>query len=219
MHRIRRFHIWKCPRLVTLPMILILSGYNALAAEWQGKETASGGDEMVAYRAPAYFTVNAGQWRKDIRYAILSDHSAAWFGREGVTLFRPKLSVEMPDELPLTGNRTHESTILRFVNPSPQMRVRALDTVATKTHFYLGSDSASWHPSVSNHRTVRYEQVWDGIDIEYQSTAEGRLQQTIKIAPGADVHAIRFRGIGIGGVEMENILKEEMSRATQEHER
>lgn len=197
-------------------VLFMMPGFNALATEWQGNCAVYGGDEPMAYRAPAYFTRNAGQWKKDVSYAIVADHSAAWFGRDGVTLIRPKTGVTMPGELRPHRDQAHESATLRFVNPSPRMRIRAAETVAAKTHFYLGSDSASWHPSVSNHRTLRYEQVWDGIDIEYRPTQEGSLRQTIRIAPGADMNAIRFRGYGSGSAELEAIVGNVLDEAKQE---
>ncbi len=213
LYRVRRRSL-----LSVVFVLLTLHGYNAAAGTRPEGNPIGGGDGPVEYRAPAYFTVNAGQWREDVSYAIVSDHSAAWFGRDGLTLLRPSTSVEMPGETARQAAPAgmHESAMLRFVNPSPRMRIRAVDTVATRSHFYLGSDSTSWNTSVTNHRTLRYEQVWDGVDIEYQPTPEGGLRQTMRIAPGADLHAIRFRGTGSGGGELEAIVGDMLTAAKRD---
>ncbi|MFZ1731163.1 MAG: hypothetical protein WBQ23_05715 [Bacteroidota bacterium] len=186
-------------------MILLLNLLLGSAASYgQGVE----GTSSVQYHCPVYFTANTGQWDKSIRYGILGDRSSAWFMRDGITLVRPSvgLKIEMENPSRKEDGLLKEAVQLSFVNPSPSMRIRAVDTAVAVSHFYLGTDSSSWHPFVSNHRRILYENVWDGIDIEYREGRDGSLCQTIRIAPGSDPAQIRFQTSGPHQEEIASVI-------------
>ncbi len=154
----------------------------------------AGQGDTLRYTRPVYFTANAGQWDASVRYGIVGDRSAAWFLSDGIMLVRPdrrpRLALETPTE-PVS-EQAVDILQLSFVNPSPNMRIVALDTALAVSHFYRGSDSSKWHTFVSNHRAVRYNNVWDGVDIEYREGICGCIKQTILLAPGADAEQIHI---------------------------
>jgi hypothetical protein len=168
--------------------------------------------DTLVYRAQMYFTENAGQWDKDIRYAMLRPSTSAWLCTDGVILARPRMSVDAPGELPRrTGKgRPMETLSMNFVNPSPAMRIFALDTSKAVSHFYLNPDSTGWYEHVRNHRVVRYENVWDGIDIEYREGEAGDLKQIVRLGAGADVSNIAFELCGAGRNEVAEMLMNTM---------
>ncbi|MBN1448770.1 MAG: hypothetical protein JXA28_12635, partial [Bacteroidetes bacterium] len=165
-------------------------------------------DSVLVYRRPVYFTANAGQWEAEIRYAALGTMSSAWFRDDGIVLVRPATMQSLPGEKPLPPGkpRAREAVTVGFRDASPRMRVVARDTSRTVSHFYLGPDSTFWHESVSNHRVLRYENVWDGVDIEYREGEGGALRQTIRIAPGAGIPEGAFRISGAGAEEVRDMF-------------
>ena len=116
-----------------------------------------GANDTLVYRRPLYFTANAGQWDKDVRYAMLRDRTSAWLCTDGIILARPRKATDVPGERPeaLRSGTPMESVKIGFINPSPNMRIIALDTARAVTHFYLHPDSTGWHENVANHRAVR----------------------------------------------------------------
>ena len=163
-----------------------------------------GANDTLVYRRPLYFTANAGQWDKDVRYAMLRDRTSAWLCTDGIILARPRKATDVPGERPeaLRSGTPMESVKIGFINPSPNMRIIALDTARAVTHFYLHPDSTGWHENVANHRAVRYENVWDGIDIEFREGAHGGVQQRVRIVPGSDPSCMSFEVQGAGADEV-----------------
>ena len=175
-------------------------------------EAGGGANDTLVYRRPLYFTENAGQWDKDVRYAMLRPSTSAWLCTDGLILARPRTSVDAPGELPLrTGKgRPMETLSIHFVNPSPVMRIVALDTSKAVSHFYLNPDSTGWYEHVHNHRAVRYQNVWDGIDIEYREGEHGGLKQVLRLGAGADASKIAFELRGAGRDEAAEMLMNSM---------
>jgi hypothetical protein len=173
---------------------------------------ATPGDTLV-YRRPMYFTANAGQWDEAIRYAMLGDRTSSWFNDDGIILARPRQSRELPGETPhIPEDGTPMETLhIDFVNPSPDMRIVALDTTRAVAHFYLHPDSTGWYEHVRNHRGIRYENVWEGVDIEYRAGAGPSLQQKILLQPGADASRIALRVTGAEAGEVRRMLHETLS--------
>jgi hypothetical protein len=167
-----------------------------------------GEDSLQVYHHPVYFTANAGQWDPEIRYAVLGGVSSAWLCEDGIIFARPKTELDVPKEQALQQRPPGgmETVKIAFRNVSPRMRIVAKDTARTVSHFYVGSDSTSWHESVSNHRVVRYENVWDGVDIEYEEGTGGSLRQNLRIAPGARIPANAFRMSGAGAEEIQEMV-------------
>jgi hypothetical protein len=171
--------------------------------------------DTLLYRAPMHFTENAGQWDKEVRYAVLGGRTSAWLCSDGLILARPRSTHAVPVERPLTveGAMTVETASISFIDPSASMRIVALDTARAVSHFYLHPDSTCWYEHVPNYRVIRYENVWDGIDIEYREGRPFALQQTLHLRPGADATRIGFALRGAGAGEIAEMLAETLGQA------
>ena len=55
---------------------------------------------------------------------------------------------------------------IRFLNMSAECAVQGGGRLSCVSTYYLGSDSAKWRTDVPNYKSVRYRNVWRGIDIE-----------------------------------------------------
>lgn len=147
---------------------------------------------------PLLFLGNTGQWDDDVYFGIVRGMDKAAFTREGVVLFRPQerptlpvqveMSLAMPDA---RRKRLLESSTLRFVNPSPRMRIEGMEESPVRTRIYKGRDRKGWHEQVPVFSGIRYVNVWDGIDIEYVEH-QGKLVQRIVASPEADLGRIAF---------------------------
>ncbi|MCB2206430.1 T9SS type A sorting domain-containing protein [bacterium] len=178
-------------------------------------QAGSSQDSVLIHNAPVYFTANAGQWDTQVRFAALGTQSSAWLCDDGIVLVRSRKSLKFPEELGIsTKPRADQEMVkLTFQNPSPRMRVVAADTTFARTQFYLGRDSANWHESVSNHRAVRYQNIWDGVDMEYTVGENGVLRQTFFIAPGTNLAQNCLKASGAGAGEIRIMLNEALAGA------
>jgi hypothetical protein len=76
------------------------------------------------------------------------------------------------------------------------------DELPGKTNYFRGHDQKKWNTNIENFARVRYEQVFDGVDLIYYGN-QGDLEYDFVLAPGADPQSIRlaFRGAGRARVD------------------
>jgi hypothetical protein len=169
---------------------------------------ATGPDRsVVKLPIPLQFIENAGQWDAEVRFGVFRGMEKAAFTREGMTLFRP---MHRPATLPRISETDRSATMrmdagpllerveLDFLRPSAGMRLRACGLTGRSTNIYHGADSSSWRSGLATYRTIRYDDVWNGVHVEF-TERNGRLLRRIIAEPGADTRAIGF--IAKGAVE------------------
>jgi hypothetical protein len=147
----------------------------------------SASDSGFVHQRPMYFTENRGQWDVDIRYAMLGSRCAAWLREDGIVVTQPSKLTTLAHEHPRAdeSGTLFDVVTLRFRNPSPRMRLRVLDSVVAVSNFYRGGPRPLAVERAANYRRARYENVWDGVSIEYAMSEEGLLVQRVYIARGA----------------------------------
>ncbi|MBR9975228.1 MAG: hypothetical protein KFF77_06575 [Bacteroidetes bacterium] len=172
----------------------------------------AGGFDIGRDQVPPTFIRNEGQWDRSVRYAMLNGSSALWFLDDGLVITRPRTGLDLPLESPNAGVGSQSAGIevirLRYRNASTRLRLRATDTARAVSHFYLGADSASWREHVSNHHGLRYENVWDGVDIEFDAeggTAEAGWKEIVpdgSAGPSVRIRDRRLASPARGGYEV-----------------
>ncbi len=150
---------------------------------------------------PKTFVRNQGQWPAAVRYGILGSSAKAALTAEGVELFSLASAPRMPLETvqpgpgtamgPAGGRPVFSRTRLRFLRPSPRLKIVEGEEAVTRMHFYPGHEKAGWHENVGTVRSLTYENVWENIDLEYRYDGE-RLRQSIRVRPGGDPRDIAF---------------------------
>jgi len=64
-----------------------------------------------------------------------------------------------------------------------------------RTSYFLGNDSAEWHPGVANYNRILYRDIWKGIDLEF-TLDKGSLKYQYLVNAFADVSQISVRAEG-----------------------
>src|SRR5438093_415074 len=135
-------------------------------------------------RLPLYFEANQGQTDPQVRFLARGG---------GHTLFlTPTEAV-----LVLTKQDPSLQAVLRmtFVGASPQAQIMGQREVAGKVNYFLGNDPAKWRTNVPTYAAVRYEELYQGIDLVYYGNNR-ELEYDLVLAPGADPSqiALSFQG-------------------------
>ena len=86
---------------------------------------------------------------------------------------------------------------LRFVDGRDNAVSEGIDPVAARTHYFVGSPG-SHRPDVANFARVHFQEVYQGIDIDYYGT-NGRLEFDLTVRPGVDVSQVK---IAVGGGDL-----------------
>src|SRR5450432_3683012 len=101
-------------------------------------------------RLPLRFEENRGQFDPAVRYAARA-------GGYRVQLSAGGASIAMPGA---------QRVDLGLVNSNPSAKIEALDRMAVRTDYFVGSRD-HWHTGVANYSRVRYGGVYPGIDVVY----------------------------------------------------
>src|SRR5215207_8295742 len=83
---------------------------------------------------------------------------------------------------------------LEGANPAPL--IEGLDQLPAISNYFAGSDPAAWRTNVPSYASVRYTQVYPGIDMVYYGD-QRKLEYDFVVAPGSnpDIIQITFAGI------------------------
>src|SRR5262249_42025189 len=80
---------------------------------------------------------------------------------------------------------------MRFMGANPDVRVVGEQPLHTRTN-YFGPHFDLDQTDVPNFGTVTYRGLYPGIDLSFQADADGHLEYTLVVQPGADPSAVRF---------------------------
>ncbi|HEY0156591.1 MAG TPA: IPT/TIG domain-containing protein [Thermoanaerobaculia bacterium] len=80
---------------------------------------------------------------------------------------------------------TGESISMTLAGANPVAEAQAAGLAPMTTNYYRGSDPAKWLEGVRSYERVRYDGIYDGIDVEYYGKGEG-LEYDFVVRPGAD---------------------------------
>ncbi|NYT17359.1 MAG: hypothetical protein GKC06_05070, partial [Methanomicrobiales archaeon] len=133
---------------------------------------------------PLVFIQNAGQFRNDILFMVISDAGPVSFERDGSAL-----RVVSPED--------GKTAFLgyRFEGVSDGVAVEGVDQLACEANFLTGSDQSQWITGVDTFRALRYVNLYPGIDLLYEGVSDG-LKSTYTVRPGSDPGAITIEYYG-----------------------
>ncbi|MGI8550691.1 MAG: SBBP repeat-containing protein [Dehalococcoidia bacterium] len=91
------------------------------------------------------------------------------------------------------------STIVQMhvLGATPQARAEIADVLPSKANSFVGNDPSRWRTDLPTSATVRYTNVYPGVDLVYHGT-QGRLEYDFILAPGADPSSIALAVAGGG---------------------
>lgn len=83
------------------------------------------------------------------------------------------------------GFRMRDGVRVRFLGGNRNVVPQAVDLVAARANYFVGSDPRRWRVAVPQYERVRYAQLYPGIDVVFHAT-DGSLEYDFDVAAGAD---------------------------------
>src|SRR5215211_4935805 len=77
-----------------------------------------------------------------------------------------------------------------------------LDQTESKSNYFIGSDSAKWQPDVPNYAKVKYEQIYNGVDLVYYGNNQ-RLEYDFLVRPEANPNQIKLKFDGVKSAKID----------------
>lgn len=103
-----------------------------------------------------------------------------------------------------TRRADRESVVrLRFLGANTAPSIWSAEQLPGIVNYVLGNDPARWRTNVPTYGALRYEQLYPGIDLQYDGKG-GRLKGTYTVAPGIDPTQIRWRYDGVTSVQVDS---------------
>lgn len=80
---------------------------------------------------------------------------------------------------------------MRLLGANRHARVSGMETLPGRSNYFIGNDPAKWHTNVVNYAKVRYQNVYDGVDLVYYGNRR-QLEYDFVVEPGAKPGQIRL---------------------------
>ncbi len=125
------------------------------------------------------FVTNRGQAGLDALFHVQAAGHTVLFFENQITLRRTEAEL---------GNN---EVILQFEGSNIAPLVEGKGMLPGVEHYYTGSDPDNWHTDVPTFSSVRYNELYSGIDLAYLGN-DGALESTFYLEPGANVRLIRL---------------------------
>ena len=135
---------------------------------------------------PLVFEENRGQASADARFVARGPGYTVALGDTGAAV---RLSGAATFQLALAG-----------ANAAP--RLTAGKRAEGVSHYLVGNDPAKWRSDIPRYASVRYEQVYDGIDLVYYGNQK-QLEHDFIVAAGADPARIAMHFPGAAAVRLD----------------
>jgi len=151
------------------------------------------------------FVPNHGQWHEDVEYALqspayslfLTDTSAVT--SITVDTHEREVSDGGPGDVapPVTVDETY-AVSMEFVGADADAEVTGVDERDHEVNYFTGDDEDDWAVGASAFDGVVFEDLYEGISVEWLTTGEQMPKYDLRVDPGADLGQVQ---IDIGGVD------------------
>jgi hypothetical protein len=97
-----------------------------------------------------------------------------------------------------SGNITNESPLVitqTFIGSNRSVLIQGVDLLPGTANFFIGENPDNWHSNLSTYGSVKYSELYPGIDLLYKGNGSV-LKREFIVKPGADPSGIRMRYSG-----------------------
>ena len=91
---------------------------------------------------------------------------------------------------------------MRLIGSTPAPQVVGLEQLPGKVNYLTGNDQTKWRTNIATYAKVKYERVYDGVDLVYYGN-QRQLEYDFVVAPGTDPGAIRLELEGAKRIEVD----------------
>lgn len=201
-----------CTALRALVFVIVVANAVTLqSTSAHAPKPAVGGvlSEQVALvspygRLPLGFEANTGQLDEKVKYfsrasgfqLYLTDSEAVLALQSAPSMKAEALSPGFRLGSRGLNQRKGASLALGFQGASKDPRIVGSDPLPGKVNYFIGSDKARWHTDVPTYRRVRYQNIYEGIDLDFYGKQGGQLEYDFILRPGAEPSSIvlAFKG-------------------------
>lgn len=149
--------------------------------------------EAAYGKLPLRFEANQGQTDGQVKFlARGSGYSLYLTAAEAVLRLRRDKADEAESAATLR---------IRMAGAKPDPRVAGVEELPGRSNYFIGNDPRKWRTGVPSYAKVKYEGVYEGVDVVYYGNAQGQLEYDFVVGAGADPKAIKMAFEGADKLE------------------
>lgn len=165
-------------------------------------------------KLPLSFEANEGQFDSRVKFvsrarkqrllltsteAILSLRSRYELAPSERTALSTDLSAQRSE-----GESNASVLRMKLVGANPSSKVTGVDQLPGRSNYFIGNDATKWRVNVPTYASVKFEQVYVGVDLVYYGK-EGQLEYDFIVAPGARAEAVKLSIRGAEGLRIDEV--------------
>ncbi|HET6446419.1 MAG TPA: SBBP repeat-containing protein, partial [candidate division Zixibacteria bacterium] len=164
-------------------------------------------------KSPLVFERNEGQTNPKVKFISRGRGSAlALTSNQVLVLFHDSTPIVRADERlsrfdredPRRCERGAETLLrIEFLGADSTRGVRGVGELVGKRNYFIGNDQSKWRSRVATYSQVRYESIYDGIDLLFYGNQQ-QLEFDYVVSPGADLNSIVLSFEGANDLEIED---------------
>ncbi|MFN0150006.1 MAG: hypothetical protein ACKVU1_04730 [bacterium] len=194
--------------------LVLLVGAALASANVNAAEPAIDSTRLLdGFRGPSRgFIENRGQWDASVKFAMQGAGGAVWLARDAILVDRLATRAPAPPlprrgagslDAPDAASARERGVVLRvrFVGANPALLVAGEGALSTRYNYFLGADPSRWQSNVRGYASVRYDNIYPGIDLVYRMSGD-RLKYDVIVEPGADASLFALEYEGAEGVRV-----------------
>ena len=166
--------------------------------------------------SPLAFERNEGQLAADVAYAARGADFSLLLTNDGAVLglggsefaTRASTSTDMEQQLSGPGDQRADGTTtellvqMSWLNGRQAAAAEGLDQMPGVTNYVWGDDPSAWRTGIASFERVRYDEVYDGIDLEFYSRG-GDIEFDWIVAPHVDPSQITMVYAGMDNLSLD----------------
>lgn len=190
MHALARIHSIPAVAVVAIAALLLLLPSPGRDKPLLSEAIVPATGQVVQSfsNLPLSFEANHGQTDSQVRFLSKSGGFETYLTDSGVTLAS------------VSGGQT-VALQMSFANASDSVRIVPGDALAGTTNYLIGNDPDQWQTNVPTYGSVRYEQVYPGVDAVLYGNS-GQLEYDLIVAPGTSPEVIRLQFAGADSISV-----------------
>jgi hypothetical protein len=210
---------------ILIMLVVVLAVGQTSYSEGSNRSTWSDDVQVAENLAsvPLSFTANQGQWEDTVKFRAQAGGATMWFSLSGAyyqftrTVSRDasesssaSVPPSTPDPVTLSGIEERdrrpggfETMMIKanFVGANADPRMVGIEMIDYKCNYFIGNDRSKWATDVPNYTAVRYENIYDGIDLKYYGNGK-QMEYDFIVEPGADFSKIEIEYEGAESVSI-----------------
>ena len=142
----------------------------------------------IATGLPMRFEINEGQAGPEADFICRGNSHTVLINSTGMMLSLPdsKASDQSTAEAPENQTQKTANVLnMKLLGANASAEPSGVDKLVTRSNYFIGNDPEKWRTDIPNFGKVKYEQVYEGIDLLYYGN-QGRMEYDFLLSPGSE---------------------------------